>query len=217
MVKKVDQIFNRMKEKYPEEVRCASGCTDCCYALFDLTLIEAAYMSHRFREMFSGEKREALLEKANKADRQIYKIKKAAFRARQEGQDEAAIIEDVARKRVRCALLNNDNLCDFYEFRPIACRLDGIPASIGGKGRTCRLSGFKPGQKYPTLNRDVLHDQLLVLSSELVKSIGTKYSKMEDILVPLSMALITEYDETYFGLADPSDSSSKDPGEEKNE
>jgi hypothetical protein len=215
MVKKVDQIFTAIKEKYPEEVRCAPGCTNCCHALFDLTLIEAVYVSHQFRRMFSDNKRDALLEKANTADRQTYKIKKAAFKAQQQGKDEETIIEDVAKERVCCSLLNDENLCEFYEFRPLACRLDGIPASIGGKGRTCSLSGFTSGQKYPTLNRDVLHDQLLMLSSELVKSIGTKYSKMGDILVPLSMALITEYDEMYFGMADPSDSSQRTPDEGK--
>jgi Fe-S-cluster containining protein len=215
MVKKVDQIFAGMTEKYPEEVRCKPGCTDCCYALFDLTLVEAAYMSHQFRRMFSGGKREELLEKANKTDRQTYKIKKAAFQARQQGKDEETIIEEMARERVRCAMLTDENRCDIYEFRPIACRLDGIPASIGGKGRTCGLSGFKAGQSYPTLNRDVLHDQLLALSAALVQSVQTKYTKMGDILVPLSMALITEYDETYFGMADPEDSSSNATGEEK--
>lgn len=217
IVNKVDNIFGVMKEKYPDEVRCMTGCADCCHALFDLTLIEAVYVSHQFSKNFSGEKRDALLEKANKADRQTYKIKKAAFKAKQQGKDEEAIIADVAKERVRCAMLNDDNLCDFYEFRPIACRLDGIPAAIGGKGRTCNLSGFKSGQSYPTINRDALHDQLLALSSELVKSILTKFTKMGDILVPLSMALITEYDENYFGMSDPEDSSLKDTDAGKNE
>ncbi|MCU0599384.1 MAG: YkgJ family cysteine cluster protein [Desulfobacterales bacterium] len=217
IVNKVDNIFGIMKEKYPDEVRCTTGCSDCCHALFDLTLIEAVYVSHQFRKNFSGDKRDALLEKANKADRQTYKIKKAAFTAKQQGKDEEVIIADVAKERVRCAMLNDDNLCDFYEFRPLACRLDGIPAAIGGKGRTCNLSGFKSGQSYPTVNRDILHDQLLALSAELVTSILTKFTKMGDILVPLSMALITEYDENYFGMSDPKDSSQKETDAGKNE
>jgi Fe-S-cluster containining protein len=210
IVKKVDDIFGIMKEKYPDEIRCITGCADCCHALFDLTLIEAVYVSHYFRQRFSVDKREALLEKANKTDRQTYKIKKAAFKAKQQGKDEEEIIADVAKERVRCALLNDENLCELYEFRPLACRVDGIPASVAGKGRTCALSRFKSGVSYPTLNRDVLHDQLLVLSAELVQSIQTKFTKMGDILVPLSMALITEYDEVYFGKSDPAEPSPKD-------
>jgi Fe-S-cluster containining protein len=215
IVKKVDDIFAIMKEKYRDEIRCAPGCSDCCHALFDLTLIEAAYVSHHFRQKFSGGKRETLLEKANKTDRQTYKIKKAAFKAKQQGKDEEEIIADVAKERVRCALLNDENLCELYEFRPLACRVDGIPASVAGKGRTCTLSEFKSGQSYPTLNRDILHNQLLALSLELVKSIQTKFTQMGDILVPLSMALITEYNETYFGMSDPVESSpeERDQGE----
>jgi Fe-S-cluster containining protein len=210
IVKKIDDVFGIMKGKYPDEIRCAPGCSDCCHALFDLTLIEAVYVSHQFRRKFSGDTRAALLEKANKADRQTYKIKKAAFKAKQDGKDEEEIIADVAKERVRCALLNDENLCELYEFRPLACRVDGIPASIAGKSRTCALSGFKSSQSYPTLNRDILHDQLLALSAELVKSIQTRFTKMGDILVPLSMSITTEYDEVYFGMSDPEKSAPND-------
>jgi hypothetical protein len=34
----------------------------------------------------------------------------------------------------------------------------------------------------------------------LIRDIKSRYIKLADILVPLSTALITEYDEIYFGL-----------------
>ncbi len=213
IVHKVDEMFDRMKEKYPDEIRCDSGCTECCYGLFDLTLIEAVYVNFHFHRIFTGPSKETLLEKANRIDRQTYKIKKAAFKAQQQGKDEDAIMEEVARQRVRCALLNEDNRCDLYAFRPIACRIDGIPAAVAGKGRTCPQSGFRAGQTYPTVNRDVLQRQLLTLSAELVASIPTKYTRMGDVLVPLSMALITDYDDAYFGISDAPDAG-ETPGQE---
>jgi Fe-S-cluster containining protein len=217
LVDKVDSVFEIMKKKYPEEVRCAPGCTDCCYALFDLTLIEALYVNHRFQKNFSGARKEQLLEKANRVDRKTYKIKKAAYKAKQEGKGEEEIIEDVGKERIGCAMLNDENLCDIYDFRPIACRLDGIPVAVGGKGRTCPLSGFSSGQSYPTLNRDILHEQLLAISAELVAAIRTKYTRMGEILVPLSMALITDYDDTYFGLSDPDKPATGEEKREQNE
>jgi hypothetical protein len=36
-----DAAFKHVSEAHPELVRCKKGCSDCCYALFDLTLIEA--------------------------------------------------------------------------------------------------------------------------------------------------------------------------------
>jgi hypothetical protein len=88
-----------------------------------------------------------------------------------------------------------------YAFRPIACRVYGIPQAVGGKGRTCGFSGFKPGESYPTLNHDIIHDQLMAISSELVQAIRSKHTQMAEVLVPLSMALITDYNEAYMGIS----------------
>ena len=54
LVEVVDGIFNRVKKEYPKEVFCREKCSDCCYALFDLTIIEAIYLNHKFKEKFSG-------------------------------------------------------------------------------------------------------------------------------------------------------------------
>ncbi len=200
MVSTAESVFEQVKAKYPDEVKCKEGCADCCHALFDLTLIEALYINYRFNETFDGKEKIDLLEKASKADRQIYKIKKDAYRSTQGGKEEEAVVEEVGQKRIRCPLLGKENLCEMYAFRPIACRVYGIPQAIGGKGRTCGLSGFKAGESYPTLNHDIVHDQLLVLSSELVQGIHSKYIQMAEILVPLSMSLITDYSEEYLGI-----------------
>jgi Fe-S-cluster containining protein len=73
--------------------------------------------------------------------------KKDAYRDFKEGKDETAIFEKMAEERVRCPMLNDSDQCDIYEFRPITCRLYGIPTAIGGKGHTCGLSGFAKGKK----------------------------------------------------------------------
>lgn len=197
---KVDEAFQRISAIHPELVACRPGCTDCCNALFDLTLIEAFYLNHHFNSTFDGGRREALLENANTADRKIYKLKKAAYKAAQEGKREEAVVEDMARERIRCPLLNENKRCDLYPHRPLACRIYGVPLAIGGKGRTCGLSGFAPGKSYPTVNMDSVHTQLLVLSSELVQAVGSKYAGLSEVLVPVSMALLTTYDEAFLGL-----------------
>lgn len=206
---KADRAFSHVKEKFPEEVKCTPGCADCCFAMFDLTLIEAMYLNHHFKKEFTGEERERLLEKANKADRQAYKIKKAAYESKRNGEPEDKLLKEMAQQRIRCPLLNDENMCELYSCRPIACRVYGIPLAIGGKGHTCGHSGFEPGKNYPTFNLDVLHDQLLALSAEFIQAIGSKHVKMGDVLVPVSMALLTEYDEEYLGLKEPAGENSQ--------
>ena len=215
LVAKADKAFDQVKARYPEEVKCVPGCADCCFALFDLTLIEALYINYHFNRKFSGADREAMLEKADAADRRIYKIKKAAYKSSQEGEGEEKVLENVGQERIRCPLLNDEDYCDLYPYRPIACRVYGIPLAIGGRGVTCGHSGFTQGENYPTFNMDRVHDQLMALSAEFVQAIGSRYVKMADVLVPVSMALLTDYNESYLGIGAPEEEEEAQAGAEK--
>ncbi len=200
IVDSADKVFEQIKKEYSDCVSCKIECSDCCHALFDISFVEALYISQGFREKFNGPELDKLLDKANKADRKIYKLKKEAYKDFKEGKDETAIFEKIAEERIRCPMLNDSDQCDIYEFRPITCRLYGVPTAIGGKGHTCGLSGFKKGQSYPTVNLDAIHQALFNISSEIVKQIGSKYSGLSEMVVPLSMALLTVYDEEYLGI-----------------
>lgn len=197
-----DEAFNRVKTAHAECVKCVEGCSDCCLAIFDLTLIEALFINHRFKQAFDQPTGAEVLEKANRADRQIAKIKRRAHEQLKAGKPEAEILADLARERVHCPLLNTRNLCELYEYRPLTCRFYGIPTAIGGAGHTCGKSGFKSGETYPTVNLDTIHARLQEISAELVRDLKSRYVGLADILVPLSFALINDYDEGYLGLKD---------------
>jgi Fe-S-cluster containining protein len=198
----VNAVFERVKGEYPECVKCKIGCSDCCYALFDLTLIEALYISHHFNKQFSGNPKERLLEKADRADREVYKIKRSAYKDLEQGKSEDEILNHIAGLRVQCPLLDDEDQCSLYEYRPITCRFYGIPTAIGGKAHTCGKSGFVEGEQYPTVNLDIIHQKLYEISEELVKAIQSRYTKMADMLVPVSMAMLTDYNDEYLGIGD---------------
>lgn len=206
-----DAVFEKVSRSYPREVKCKSRCDDCCYALFDLTLIEAIYINHQFHRQLNAGLRESIIEKANRTDRRLHKIKRDAAKEVAQGNNEEEIIGRMGRIRVRCPFLNEESRCDLYDARPITCRLYGIPLAIGGKGHTCGISGFKPGTSYPTVSMDKLTHSLYGLSSRLVREIRTRHHRMGEILVPLSMALLTEYDETYLGIGPEEEPDRPDP------
>ena len=141
-----DLIFDKMQKDFPEEVACKLQCSDCCHAIFDLTFIEALYINHHFNKTVDDSTRRLTIEKANTADRQVYRMKRSAAKAASDGQDETEIIEEMGRARIACPLLQDDETCQMYDHRPITCRFYGIPLSVGGKGRTCGISGFETGQ-----------------------------------------------------------------------
>jgi Fe-S-cluster containining protein len=210
-----DSLFDRVKKEHSDCVKCKTECSDCCNALFDLSLIEALYINHHFHQRFKGKEKEMLIEKANRADRSIYKIKKAAHQTLEDGKAEEEILANMAMERVRCPLLSNRKMCDLYNFRPITCRIYGIPTAIGGMSHTCGLAGFKEGTQYPTVHIDKIQQQLYELSAELVRDIKSKYVKMADMLVPLSMAILTEYDVAYLGIETDDPNKSEKQGEAK--
>ena len=216
LVAAAEDAFKRVKNDHPDCVKCKVGCADCCHALFDLTLIEALYINHKFKAAFAGEKREPLLARANRSDRKVFKIKKKAGKLLKEGCRDEEILERIAAETVRCALLNDQDLCDLYECRPITCRLYGVPTAIGGKGHTCGLSGFSKGDAYPTANLDRIQSALIALSNALVADLKSKYTTMGEMLVPLSMALLADYDDAYLGLEEEAEAH-PDSMEGKNE
>ncbi len=202
LVAQADGAFDRVKTAYADCVKCEEKCADCCHALFDLTLIEALYIHHKFNEKYKGSEKVELLEKSNRADRRIYKIKRKAYGELQSGKNEGEILAAMALERVRCPLLNEKDLCDLYDYRPLTCRFYGIPTAIGGAGHTCGKSGFKEGEKYPTVNLDTVHNKLQQISAELLRDIQSKNVKLADLLVPLSSAVIMDFDDVFLGIAE---------------
>jgi Fe-S-cluster containining protein len=203
LVAAADKAFERVSNAFEECVKCRPSCADCCFALFDLTLIEALYINHKFNEMFKGGGRSEVLEKANRADRRIHRLKRNAFKSLQEGKDEAEVLAELSLERVRCPMLNEKDLCEMYDFRPITCRVYGIPFAIGDSGHTCGLSEFEPGNEYPTVNLSNITARLQEISAELLRDLKSRNIRLADLLVPLSMALITDYDDLYMGIGEP--------------
>lgn len=202
LVETADAVFDRVKKVHADCVNCGEQCADCCFALFDLTLIEALYIHHRFTEKFEGSAKIDLLEKANRADRRIYKIKRKAHQELRAGRNEGEILAELAFERVRCPLLSEKDLCELYEYRPLTCRFYGIPTAIGGAGHTCGKSDFKQGEQYPTVNLDTVYNQLQQISAELLRDINSRNIKLVDLLLPLSSAVVMDFDEVFLGVAD---------------
>lgn len=197
---RIDQVFQKMEKDFPAEVNCGNKCTDCCYALFDLSLIEALYLNSKFSALDDNVKNSILIE-ADKADRKIHKIKKNLFKEHQQGADEKDVLSQASRQRVRCPLLM-DNQCVLYEHRPITCRLYGIPMDMGHMTASCSLSGFEQGVAYPTVHMGKVHDMLHAMSEEVAVALNSKYSQLQDMLVPVSMCLLTDYTREFLGVRD---------------
>lgn len=211
LVAQIDALFKNVSEKFADEVKCKEGCSDCCHALFDIPLVEALYLNAKFQEVDEKERNKILIE-ADKADRKANVLKKKISKDAEQSES-ADILGRVARERIRCPLLSEVNVCQLYAFRPITCRVYGIPLEIEGKSHTCGLSGFTPGNSYPAVKIHRVQDELLRISNQILDDLGSKYADFRLMHVPVSTALMTMYNDEYFGLSELSESENVAEGE----
>ena len=200
-----EAVFSRVNELHPDCVTCKPGCSDCCHAMFDLSLVEAMYLNARFIEKYDfGPERSRILENAGSVDRKLTRMKRDYFRELRDakGSEDAMehIMEEAAKARIRCPLLDSNDQCVLYDYRPITCRLYGIPTAIGGKGHVCGQSNFAAGASYPTVHLDKIQERLDRLSVEIRDRVQSRFKELHEVFVPVSMALLTNYDDAYLGI-----------------
>ena len=93
-----EQLFNRVKEQFPEEVTCSTGCSSCCHASFDLSLVEAMYLNRAFNKEFGfGIRRSAVLQAASDADRQLTRLKHHYFKQAKSGKSDEEILFEASK------------------------------------------------------------------------------------------------------------------------
>lgn len=205
LVTQVDAVFDSILAQFPSEIKCKKGCSDCCNAIFDVSLIEAMYLNDRFASLNANIRNEVLIA-ADKADRKAEMLKRRVYREFSTNPDSDILVQ-ASKERIRCPLLGADGDCVLYPWRPITCRLYGVPMEIGGKSHTCGLSAFEPGRQYPSVKIGLIQDRLVRLSNEILAAIGSRYQDFQFMHVPVSTALLTVYSDDFFGLNDSQDSS----------
>jgi len=187
LVDKADQAFQEMQQKYGECIRCERHCSDCCHAVFGLFSIEAAYLKQNFDQLGKEEIKTALL-RCNEADRALKQLEKMLQSYRDDPNMQAYAM---ARERIRCPLLDDNLDCILHSFRPITCRVYGIPTKIQGKARVCGRSGFKKGESYPAFDLDEVQRELYLLSKKLLAGNAEKAS----LLISMSKAISTPFED----------------------
>ncbi len=147
----VDTAVSVISKKFAHLVRCRPGCTDCCYALFDISFIEALNLTLIIKDLKRSERRK-LERNAKKFKEKFSKLVKAPN------------ISTMSQYKIRCPLLTDNGLCYLYWARPVNCRIYGVPTTLDGKAHVCGLSGFIEGDSYPTIEISKIQRQLLDLS-----------------------------------------------------
>ena len=64
----------------------------------------------------------------------------------------------------------------------------------------CGQSNFVAGASYPTVHLDKIQERLDRLSVEIRDRVQSRFKELHEVFVPVSMALLTNYDDAYLGI-----------------
>jgi Fe-S-cluster containining protein len=187
LVIKADNAFHHMEEEHGECIKCRRGCSDCCHAVFGLFAIEAVFLKQDFDKLDSIEMEQALI-RADKADQDLKRLDE---KLRVFENDPRMTAYSLARERIRCPLLNDNDECLLYQYRPVTCRVYGIPVAIQGQSHACGKSAFKTGEEYPSFDLDSVYRELHLLSRELIKKAGQRDLNEAALLLSVSRIIKT--------------------------
>jgi Fe-S-cluster containining protein len=146
---KIDAFFARVRARHAADMRCGSGCDDCCRTRLTITGVEAEAL----RALV------ATMPPAAKA--RLAEVARRPF-------DERAM---------RCAALDDDGRCLVYDGRPVVCRSHGVPIRFWGEADGRRLpiidacpKNFTAGPEHASpdcvLDQETLSAMLLAVDAE---------------------------------------------------
>jgi Fe-S-cluster containining protein len=128
LLERLDRWFEITAQTHPGVIPCRAGCSACCHGPFDITVADALLLREGLAQL-PPQERAVVRERA---ERVLALMQEHApdwgppWDLRALGDDRfdgmAEALADEA-----CPLLDDDGRCRVYAFRPLVCRLIGLP------------------------------------------------------------------------------------------
>lgn len=123
----VDTWFSDSIGAHGDKMACREGCSGCCRGLFDITLLDAYLLQQGFKKLSPVLQRDVLV----RVDARLQQLQQqwpdfhSPFILNRLSHDQwLNMPED---DLTPCPLLGEDGRCMVYDYRPLTCRLHGIP------------------------------------------------------------------------------------------
>ncbi len=127
LLHRVDAWFDQCLVAAPQHIACTKGCSACCRGLFDITLLDAYLVQVGFQRL-SPEQHSEAMERAHGRLSQLQlqwpDLQPPYILNALPHQQWLEMPED---DLTPCPLLGPDGLCLIYDYRPLTCRLHGVP------------------------------------------------------------------------------------------
>lgn len=200
LLSEVDAWFDQCLVQFPELIACRSGCSECCRGLFDITLLDAAYLRLGFDSLTEAKKAD-IVQAALKRLEQLSQINPQFVEPwllngiPEVDWDELMPEED----ETPCLLLSESGECLVYGYRPMTCRLNGIPLiDISGEelfDEWCTMNFIDCDPRLLTELRFGFTDLFgreLILFQELIRNLSGHVLSEVDLFIPAAIVMDRE-------------------------
>lgn len=203
ILEEIDRWFKRCQQLYPDEIVCSTGCSECCRGLFDITILDAALLNVgfggltddvRLRVRMQAEERLRAIQSSWPEFRQPF-----ILNYRPEEEREMLLASD---NETPCVLLDDSGRCLLYDYRPMTCRLHGLPLTdVSGKlmeSEWC-TKNFPEGDPLRFIGLRGEFEQLFYHEAELGRAytaelLGKAVSELDTVIPTALLINFNEFD-----------------------
>jgi len=197
LLREVDGWFKRCLDRYPGQIQCRNGCSECCRGIFDITLLDALYLKRGFDDLPELQK-VALARLALRRLEELSQLNSAflepwLLNGIPENDWDLLMPEE---DETPCLLLTVGGECLLYEFRPMTCRLNGIPLiDISGEDFFDEWCTLNFTEEDPRLINDIrfefkeLFSRELLLFQKLLHHLTGAIRNEVDLFIPAAIVI----------------------------
>jgi len=172
----VEKIDHDIK-KYDTARNAISGCVgtsnQCCFHFIDLQIIEVIYLNNKMNQHLSSDVRIAVINDAVAVTKTLNEMEKRQKKPGIEfGADRKTMAQAYLREKILCPL-NRDSRCALHDYRPIQCRLFGLPKDVVDQRRVRETLSQLSKHLFYAFSGFFLEDNTLAFS--LAKAVSGKF------------------------------------------
>ena len=127
LLQQADDWFDHCLDVQGQQMACRRGCSGCCRGLFDITLLDAYLLQQGFNTLTTEQQNGVLAlvdQRVHQLQHQWPEFQSPYILNHLPHQQWQEMPED---DLTPCPLLDADGLCMVYQYRPLTCRLHGVP------------------------------------------------------------------------------------------
>lgn len=157
---------------------CGLESLECCFQSVDLQLIEVIYLSNMMNRVLNSDLRTEIIQKAVEVCKKRKDIKaRLCKKGYDPDKDKKALIEACTMEKILCPLSKKSKCC-LFEYRPVRCRLYGVPDS--------------------TVDLDLINNTMLDISRNLFFALSGSFFEEKALSFSLADTVSGRFVQQYF-------------------